>query len=458
MSLRTALYTLLFLFLPFCKVLCAEEVGIIVCEHGKERMEWDLEFIRHARHSIDLSGVFFHGKIADRYLAEIEQRLLAEPELQVRMMITPICAEPENLSTLERMRRHYPGRFLCEETVAVAGFAPDVHAIENHVKICIVDGYYFSIGGTNITDYEYVEGLTTPTRSPHQQNSLARRLAAGFRDGNVVGRGAVGHEMHRQFGALFALWSHYNQTFCLEKSLTTFLPEEEEERGEKPYVELFEKAPRKILLPEERVQFLVGGPHQKQNAITAAYLRLIQEARREIWIAHMFCFPEEHLFSALLDAVRRGVHLEVVTNGLGGTAPKQNDIYGWANRMSYVPLFYGKEYKAWDYFSMKKEKPYSTSIYEYGIPDVQLHKKVMLVDGRFLMVGSYNLGDKSDRADYEMNLLIDSERVVAEARKFCERERYLSRKVSPDQAVSWYFDPVKSYAGRLQRLAGGLWL
>lgn len=107
---------------------------------------------------------------------------------------------------------------------------------------------------------------------------------------------------------------------------------------------------------------------------------------------------------------------------------------------------------------MKREKLKNTHIYEYGVPEVLLHKKVMIVDGHLVMIGSYNLGLKSDK-DHEMNLLIDSVEVAAAARQLVEEERALSREITPDQAVSWYFDPGISYVGRLQRMMiGGLCL
>lgn len=322
-----------------------EEHALIVCAHGRERLDWDLEFIRHARHSIEVSGVFFQGKIAERFLAEIAQRLLVEPELQVHLLVIAICAEKENLHSIERLKEEYPDRFFCEVTPTVAAFSPDVRGVENHVKLCVVDGHYFSIGGTNITDYEYTEGTATPPPSPDKKNLVARFFAPGFRDGNVVGRGPLAQEMRRWFYALYGLWKEYNATFQLkgpEPFLDRISPPEE---GEAPWVARFENSDRRILLPGSQLTYFFGELHQRHNTITEAYIRLIREAKEEICLSHMFVFPVDPLFDALVEAARRGVRLTLITNGTGGCAPGANAHFAWANRLSYVPFFYGKEYK-----------------------------------------------------------------------------------------------------------------
>ena len=94
--------------------------------------------------------------------------------------------------------------------------------------------------------------------------------------------------------------------------------------------------------------------------------------------------------------------------------------------------------------------------FEYDVKDILYHKKVMVVDRRYTIIGSYNLGIRSDMSDYELVFLIDSEEVAETALKVLRRDLILSREVSPELARSWYFDPVTAYIAGTQRQFHGL--
>lgn len=432
-----------------------EECALIVCDNGLEMFHWNKEFIRHACHSIELSIAFFGGEVAQELLRTVEAQLSQEEGLQVFILTTPMISELEDLHYLERLLAAYPDRFHLLYTSMVPLLLPDVGAIENHTKLCVVDGYYFSLGGSNLADGQVVEGTFTPPPH-HRQNKMTKGLAAGHRDQDIVGRGAaIAEELRRTFYQMYALWEAYQESQCLEKDPALFA-----DNGyyqpcpAHPWVEKFEYNPEKKEVARGALTFLLSGPHQKKNSITEEYIRLIRAAKEEILLANVYLFPVEEVMEALCDAVARGVRLRVVTNGLWKEAPKPNYLFAWANRLSYVPLLYGKEYHWWERPSGLEKKATQTRIYEYAVPDILVHKKVMLVDGYLFAIGSYNLCPKSHSCDYELLLVVDSAAVGEAAARVFARDVQYSREVSPQEAVSWYFNPLIAYMGTLQRRLG----
>ena len=74
----------------------------------------------------------------------------------------------------------------------------------------------------------------------------------------------------------------------------------------------------------------------------------------------------------------------------------------------------------------------------------------MLVDDRVLVIGSYNFGKKSDECDYECIVVIESPEAVARAQLVFEKDLGLSKKVTYDEIINWYFDPMNYCLGYLE--------
>ena len=155
--------------------------------------------------------------------------------------------------------------------------------------------------------------------------------------------------------------------------------------------------------------------------------------------------------------VNRGIETTLILNGIhDGVTPEYNTNFCWANRIHHVPMFYGRGFNFWESGSASKATKKNCRIYEYYVRDVIYHKKEMIIDDAILVVGSYNIGHKSDIADYELILVIESEKVCEEARAIFEREIALSVEITPSQARSWYFDPFIAAKAGAQKLIHGI--
>lgn len=451
------------LFLILCMVcslsLLAEEEknAIIVCENGVEMFDWDLDFLREAKHSVEIGACFFGGEIAQTLLKEVEARLEKVPDLQVYILTTPVLLEDADYKRIEHLRLRFPDNFHLTHSSTVSIVWPDVSGIDNHVKMFVVDEKYFSAGGTNLDEAQVTDGTYTPPKK-YNKISVLSDLPPGMRDQDVVGRGPIAKQMRTSFYKLYALWEHYNKTHLLEKDPEKFANNSYAVKvTEKPYLERFEKSEQRHDLEEHQIKLLIGGPHQyPHNSITHEYVRLIKEAKEEIIIANMYFCPVDPILKALIDAVNRGVRLTLITNGVSDVAPQYTQYFCWANRIHYVPVFYGGTYHFWDAWSVANKPVKNTHIYEYNVQDILLHKKMMIVDNRIFVVGSYNLGERSDIGDYELALIIDSKEVAQAIRQVHERDKSLSREVTPKEARGWYFDPIISYVGELQKRFHGL--
>lgn len=435
----------------------AEDKNVVkVCENSLELVKWDLEFIRHATRSIDIAPCFFGGKIAQEFLSAIEARLGVCPDLKVTVLTTPIILENEDLKHIELLKGKYPDNFHIEYATNLAVVWPDVSGIDNHAKLCVVDEKYFSMGGTNLETSHCSDGTFTPSKG-EKQNEISSHLPSGTRDQDIVGRGPIAKQMRKTFCKLVALWNHYNKTHRLKKD-----PEAFEENSfyfdvdSNTFIESFEFSEKLIPLEEDQMSFFLGGPHQSENAITAEYVRLIRSAKNEIMIANLYVNPAKPILQALIEAVNRGVKLTIISNGLSEITPDCNKYFCWASRITYVPLFYGKTFKFWERPIAETATPKQTRIYEYHVEDVLLHKKIMIIDGEISLIGSYNLGCKSHMSDYETIMVMRSPAAARAFEEIYRIDKEYSREVSPEMAVEWYFDPLISYLGNLQKRFGGL--
>jgi phosphatidylserine/phosphatidylglycerophosphate/cardiolipin synthase-like enzyme len=433
-----------------------ETTGIVVCEHGLEMFSYALEFVRNANYSIEFSTPFFGGKILRELIETIDKRMEEVPALQVHILTAPMLLEDRDEKMLKVISAKYPERFHLVMSTQVPRTSPDLTSIHNHVKVFLVDEHYFAVGGTNLDEGLCCDGSYTPPRKPKDKIG-AVKLPAGARDGDVVGRGILAKELRVHFFNLYALWEDYQKTVNLKADPGYF---KERSRyfsvGEtKPFVTKFEHSPS--LVEVEKIKSILSGAWQAKNGCTQEYIRLLNEAKKKVIIGNMYFCPADSLLAALKGAVNRGLEMRFILNGVHkGVTPDYNANFCWANRLHHVPMFYGRDFRLWEAGMASRMAKKKCTIYEYYVRDVVYHKKAMVVDDAILVIGSYNLGRKSDIGDYELILVIESEKVCQHALEIFEREIALSIEITPGQARKWYFDPVTSAIAGSQKLIHGI--
>lgn len=413
-------------------------------------LAWDLDFLNQATQSIEFGAYVSGGKVFYAIMDKIKRRLEVCPDLQVYVLASPSMFQESDKEIVSYLSENYPSNFHIQYSNYIFSFFTESATIENHMKFLVVDEHYFSVGGTNFHENLCTEGTTTPSRK-EGESIVEAGLPAGTRDQDVVGKGPVAKDLRVMFHKIFAMWEHYFETreHIVDPELFSDNNYYRELRkNTRPYAKRFEKSEN--LIKTSSIRMIYSGSMHCPNKITEEYVRLIDNSKEEISIGNFYSAPVKPIFNALLNAVNRNVDLTVITNGTWENSPHYCKFIGWSNRMRYVPFYYGREYHFWEKSEAASDKLFNTRIYEYHVNDILYHKKLMVVDRRYVVIGSYNLGMKSDSYDYELVLVIDSEEAAKNVLKVLEKDKKFSTEMHPKQAREWYFNPFLSYLGALQ--------
>lgn len=431
-------------FFFFSSLSASSNNAVIVCKNGLDMLDYDLEFIRHANKSIEISCCYSGGWVLKKLLAALDQRMKECPDLQVHFMTLATVFDEGDDKLIAQFQKGHPN-FHAVIPVEDIVLLPNFGSTALHVKMVVVDEKYFSTGGSNMDEVMCCDGTFTQPRNKKRGWFVGDHIPSAQRDMDIVGSGDIAKEMRLYFYQLFALWQSYfnHRKFFFKtpesfKDQTAYFPVKEEDQ---PDVALFDNSPRKRSnIP---IQMIVASPSPlKKSEIGLAYGELVRKAKEEIVIANLFFHPTSYILNPFMEASKRGVSITLVTNGSYDDSPYFGGLFGALNRVHYVPLIYGRSFHYYQALQAMKAKPNKVKIYEYHIPDVLYHKKVMVVDRKITIMGSYNLGIKSDQFDYEMDLILDSPEVAADFLEVINHDISLSEPISAYEARKWYFNPI----------------
>lgn len=265
------------------------------------------------------------------------------------------------------------------------------HVCRDHRKIVVIDDAIGYIGGLNVADY-YIHGKPS---------------YGGWRDthARITGAAVEGlallfsEHYHRSGGAGAHSFARYRYA------------DDYREAGSMPLIVYF-----------ERSRYSVKKQAETRNAIIAAF----DAARDTIRFVTPYLLPTHTVRQAILRAIDRGVHVEVLFSKVGDNPMLSYGNLHFAKRLvkhgAHVFLYRGKFH----------------------------HSKIMMVDGQFAMVGSANLNSRSLKWDYEASSFIFSQKVTAqldsvfaEDKRQCDvfTPRYYKQTYSyPKRLAGWWID------------------
>jgi len=163
---------------------------------------------------------------------------------------------------------------------------------------------------------------------------------------------------------------------------------------------------------ESLVQVAAAGPDQDTNCIREMYLLAMLSAREKLWIATPYFVPDVGLLDAIRVARYRGVDVKVL---------------GIAKPDHYV-AFYASSY----YWAEMTQLGVEVYLYHKGM----MHSKLMMVDGRWAMVGSANLDDRSLRLNFELGCALHSPEAVADLERAFLRDLEDATRVDPVEVAT----------------------
>jgi cardiolipin synthase len=159
---------------------------------------------------------------------------------------------------------------------------------------------------------------------------------------------------------------------------------------------------------EAVVQVVESGPDQEIKTIRELYFAAILSARERLWVATPYFVPDPGLIDALRLARYRGVDVRLLT------VLRSDSWVTWYAARYYFPALLDA----------------GADIYRYKRG--MMHAKLMIADGRWAMVGSANLDNRSLHLSFEAGCVLHTPALVAELEEQFRRDVLDSVRLDPD--------------------------
>lgn len=359
------------------------KADLIAYNSGHESWAMKKAMIGSAKQSIECSFNFAGGPYLSEFLAICINRL-QNSDVKIHLMLEDIISEKKDLEALAEIKKKYPDRFFYLVAKKKRAEGSLIGTEENHSKLLIVDGKYFMLGSTGVHEtfcgppIEY-----TPENVAKHRTTLP---VARHEDSDIAGaaKDSVAAVMRYEFFNLYAVWN--KRLNGKEKSLYFNV---DPTKADCPAFEKHTKVRR-----DNKIRFLVSGPeHRGNNPIENCYESMITNAQKIIHIANLAFYLPEKIRSSLK----------------ASKALKVGYFEGVGERtlsMSYIS-------KLGIHTQNRKDYDCLDLVYEWVDPLSLYHRKVMVIDEKHTIIGSYNLGVKSSMYDYECALVIEDSPEVA---------------------------------------------
>jgi cardiolipin synthase A/B len=339
--------------------------------NGDQAFPAMLEAIRSAKRSITLEAyIFWSGEVGNAFTEALSER--ARAGVATHLLVDWVGSKKMDDAQLQRMR---------QAGVEVVKYHPlrwyNLERFNNrtHRKLLIVDGRVGFTGGLGIAD-DYLG---------HAQDRDHWRDAQYRAEGPVVG----------QMQAAFL--DNWIETGGALLDGPEYFPQLDS-------------------VGSQAAQAVQSSPGGGTENLRLMFFLAIASASRSILIANSYFVPNSLAVAMLVDARRRGVHVEIIVPGPILDA----QLVRRASRAKWGPLLEA-----------------GVSIYEYQ--PTMYHTKVMVVDDYWVSVGSTNFDNRSFRLNDEANLnVFDEEFARAQASVFAE-DRARARKVTLEE---WRRRPI----------------
>lgn len=230
---------------------------------------------------------------------------------------------------------------------------PSSLIVRDHRKMMIVDGQTAVLGGMNINYISMGSGDETQRDSMYvfSSPSLCKLLLSEF----------------------VTIW---NESSVVKIDEDSFYIDSEENGGEKAW--LFN---RNVFSSDVSISGMFGS--------------LINEAEESIFLCPYLPATDEYMNKALKNAVDRGVDTQIWSSLDSRGYAKSGGIYAISNLISETDATY-----------------YDVSNSEDGETYPLFHMKVLIIDDRYIVIGSTNFNYRSMNLSHEVSLVIDSTEIA----------------------------------------------
>ncbi len=160
-------------------------------------------------------------------------------------------------------------------------------------------------------------------------------------------------------------------------------------------------------------------PYMRMFPIRSVYIESIDRANRRIYLTHAYFIPDRAMRTALIEAARRGVDVQVLV------PENSNHVTAdWLARRHFYELL-------------------SAGVKIFLYRHIMIHSKTATIDGIWSTVGTANIDRYSLLGNYETNLEIYSEELAAQMERMFELDKTNAREISLEE---WEHRPLPAKA------------
>ncbi|QLL78108.1 cardiolipin synthase [Ligilactobacillus saerimneri] len=359
------------LFLDIDQAILTEHNYVEILTDGTEKFKVLLDDIRHAQNHVHIEYyTFYNDQIGNQVRAALEE--VARRGVEVRVIYDSFGSRGTTHQFFKRLEA-LGGR---AEPFFGTKKAP-IHSprlnYRDHRKIVVIDGRVGYIGGFNIGD-QYLGrkpkfGYWRDTHLRVQGNAVIALQSRFLMDWNAT----VKNTRHNQ------QVSYQDQYFPLISNVG-----------------------------HTSMQIVSSGPDSEKEAIKLGYFKMINNARKYIYIQTPYLIPDDAIIEALMVAQMSGVEVRIM-----------------------IPAFpdHPFVYRATEYYA-KHLTDLGIKVYKYhhGF----LHAKTVVVDDQVASVGSANLDFRSFKLNFEANAFLYGEQFAHQLKTIFEKDQERAVLLTPE--------------------------
>lgn len=398
-----------------------------------ESNTWKLKLLENAQENIVLSGCYCGGKVFDRALSIIEEKLSSNHKMQVYILSSDIWITSSNRKKINYLQKVFPDRFSAtivkEKSISIDPNRQKVQVSCNHIKALVIDyGRYFIIGGSGFQDRwfthkgdESISIAAVPFYKKLTQDAMA---PVSFRDSDYVFSSTESYGIGRQiFLDLIQLITKWQTVYKSNHYAILDFIGKDNCQDQDVYIPEIESHPE--LIENISIAAFLSGPDTQRHRFYETLIEEINHAKSHIAINHMYFHPSKDLLSALANASLRGVKIDIITNSNGKNSPGLNGLFVALSKQRIKKLVDEGEVE-------------NIHVYSFECHNVTLHKKIIIIDKEKVLSGSSNIGFTSmtSSADFEMDLIITSNEFAKHTLEKVQVDQFKCSKKLSNQEIS----------------------
>lgn len=315
--------------------------------NGEEKFENLIEDIKSAKHFIHIEYYIFRlDELGNKIINELKEKV--DEGVEVRLLVDGMGSK-----SIRGKHIKYIRSLGIKFEMFFPGILPYINIrlnYRNHRKIVVIDGMVGYVGGFNVGD-EYVNKGT--------QFDF-------WRDTHIRVQGEAVNELNKRF---ILDWDYAS--------------EEELKSYEKYFL-------KQDVHGDVGMQIISSGPDHKEQYIKNAYMKIINNAKKNVYIQTPYLVPDEPMMEALKIAALSGVDVRIMV-------PDKPDHFF----MEWI-------------LSANMGELMSCGVKIYRYQKGFIHSKTMVADGNVCSIGTANLDIRSFQLNFEINAFIFEEAFAKE--------------------------------------------